>query len=342
MTTVNRQLKVKIWPQGLPGPEHFELVDGPMPALGDAQVMIRNLWLSIDPYYRHCLGPRFLGTPFRRPGDVMMGVTLGEVVESRDPRIPVGRRVTTLLGDMQDYAAVDGRDVRLVPDDLFGPGKLPLSTALGVAGIPGLTSYAALVAYGKPRPGETFVVSSAGGCVGATAGQLARMMGLRAVGIAGSPEKLKWTVEKAGFDACVSYKSSDFAAELAAACPRGIDINMEHVGGAVLATVLTLMAQHGRVIMSGLIDQYNKEVSPPGPNWGVINIRLLTVTGLRVFEHLDLMPEYQRLIAPRILDGSFAYCEDVLEGLDQAPLSLANVLTGANFGKSLIHIADHA
>jgi NADPH-dependent curcumin reductase CurA len=342
MTTQNRQLIVKTWPNGLPRREDFELVDGPMPVLGDAQIMIRNLWLSIDPYYRHSLGPRFLGTPFRRPGDVMMGVTLGEVVESKDPTIPVGRHITTLFGDMQDYAVVSGRDARLLPDDVFGPGKLPLSTALGVAGIPGLTAYAGLIDHGKPRPGETFVVSSASGCVGATAGQLARIMGLRAVGIAGAPEKLAWTVDKAGFDACVSYKSPDFAAELAAACPRGIDINMEHVGGAVLAATLPLMTVHGRVVMSGLIDQYNKDVAPPGPNWGVILVRRLHVSGLRVFEYLDLMPEYERLIAPRILDGSFAYVEDIKEGLEEAPLSLARVLTGGNFGKSLIHIADHA
>jgi NADPH-dependent curcumin reductase CurA len=342
MASVNRQLIVKTWPQGLPGPENFELVDGEMPRIGDAQILIRNLWLSIDPYYRHSLGPRFLGTPFRHPGGVMMGVTLGEVVESRDPAIPVGRHVTTLFGEMQDYAVVSGRDARLLPDDLFGPGKLPLSTALGVAGIPGLTAYAGLVEQGRPRPGETFLVSSASGCVGATAGQLARIMGLRAVGIAGSAEKLAWVVEKAGFDACVSYKSPDFADELAAACPNGIDINMEHVGGAVLAAALRLMTNHGRVVMSGLIDQYNKDVAPPGPNWGVILVKRLVVSGLRVFEYLHLMPEYERLIAPRILDGSFIYEEDTREGLEEAPMSLARVLTGGNFGKSLIHIADHA
>jgi len=334
----NRQLLVKSWPEGLPKPENFELADGPMPVPGDAQVLIRNLWLSIDPYYRHSLGPRFVGTKFRRPGDVMMAVTLGQVVESRDPLVPVGCHVTTLLGDMQDYAVVSGRDVRILSEEIFGPQGLPLSTALGVAGIPGLTAYSGMMGHAKARPGETFVVSSASGCVGATAGQLARIMGLRAVGIAGAPAKLAWTVEKAGFDACVSYKSPDFAAELAAACPRGIDINMEHVGGAVLDAILPLMALYGRVVISGLIDQYNKDVSPPGPNWGVIASRRLTVSGLRVFDHMDMMPAYERLVAPRILDGSFAYAEDVLVGLEQAPLSLARVLTGGNFGKSLIRI----
>jgi len=233
---------------------------------------------------------------------------------------------------------VDGRDVRLLPPAIFGGGGLPLQTALGVAGMPGLTAYAALVAHAKGRPGETFVVSSAAGCVGATAGQLARLMGLRAVGIAGAAEKCAWVTEKAGFDACVSYKSADFAAELAAACPRGIDVDMEHVGGAVLAAVLKLMVYGGRVVLSGLIDQYNQAVAPPGPNWGVIVARSLTVTGLRVFDHVNLMGEFERLIAPRILDGSFAYKEDILEGLEQAPLSLARVLTGANFGKSLIRL----
>ncbi len=336
--TQNRQLKVKQWPDGLPGPEHFEIDAAPIPKPGDAQILIRNLWLSIDPYYRHSLGPRFVGTRFRRPGDVMMAVTLGEVIESRDPAIPVGRHVTTLLGDMQDYAVLDSRDARLLPDDLFGPGKLPLSTALGVAGNPGLTAYAALMAYARPTLGETFVVSSASGCVGATAGQLAKAMGLRAVGIAGSPEKVAWTVEEAGFDACVSYKSNTFASDLAAACPDGIDINMEHVGGEVLATILPLMAQHGRVVISGLIDQYNRPVAPLSPNWGVIVQRQLTVSGLRVFSHLDLMPKFERLVASLIASGELVYKEDVLDGLEQAPLSLARVLTGANFGKSLIRM----
>jgi NADPH2:quinone reductase len=167
-------------------------------------------------------------------------------------------------------------------------------------------------------------------------------MGLRAVGIAGAPAKCAWTVETAGFDACVSYKSPDFAAELAAACPNGIDINMEHVGGAVLATVLPLMAYKGRVVISGLIDQYNADVAPPSPNWGVLVSKCLTVSGLRVFNHLDLMPRFERLIAKLILEEGFIYQEDVRHGLEEAPLSLTRVLTGANFGKSLIHIADEA
>jgi len=338
MTQENRQLLVKHWPDGLPRPQDFEVVSRAMPRLGDAQVLIRNLYLSIDPYYRHALGPRFLGTPFRHPGDVMMAVTLGEVVESRDPLVPIGSHVTTLLGDMQDYAAVSGRDVRVLSPDIFGPGRLPLSTALGVAGIPGLTAYAGMMEYAKARPGETFVVSSAAGCVGATAGQLARIMGLRAVGIAGAAEKCAWAVAAAGFDACVSYKSKQFVEELGASCPRGIDINFEHVGGAVLNAVLPLMAYGGRLVMSGLIDQYNQAVSPPGPNWGIIIARALTVSGLRVFDHFDLMPEYERLIAKLILDGRFAYREDVHDGIEQAPLALARVLTGGNFGKSLIRM----
>jgi NADPH-dependent curcumin reductase CurA len=338
MTQGNRQLLVKTWPQGLPRPENFELVDGPMPVPGDAEILNRNKYLSIDPYYRHSLGPRFLGTRFRHPGDVMMAVTLGEVVESRDPTIPAGSHVTTLLGDMQDYAVIPGRAARLLSPEYFGPGALPLSTALGVAGIPGLTAYSGIIAQARARPGETFVVSSASGCVGATAGQLARLMGLRAVGIAGAAEKCAWVTESAHFDACVSYKSNDFADALAAACPRKIDINFEHVGGAVLATILPLMVYGGRLVMSGLIDQYNSDIAPPGPNWGVIIAKALTVSGLRVFDFFHLMPEYERLIASQILEHGFAYKEDITEGLAEAPAALARVLTGANFGKTLIKL----
>jgi len=239
---------------------------------------------------------------------------------------------------MQDYAAISGRDARLLPPRIFGPGGLPLATALGVAGNPGLTAYAGLMLYAQARPGETFVVSSAAGCVGATAGQLARLMGLRAVGIAGAAEKCRWVVEQAGFDACISYKSPGFAEELAEICPDGIDINFENVGGAVLAAILPLMSYHGRIVMSGLIDQYNEAVSPPGPNWGIIIARALRVSGLRVFDHLDLMPAFERLIMPRIRDGSFAYAQDLRDGLEAAPASFIRVLTGANFGKSIIRV----
>ncbi len=310
-----------------------------MPVPGDAEVLIRNKYLSIDPYYRHSLGPRFLGTRFRHPGDVMMAVTLGEVVDSKDPLIPVGSHVTTMLGDMQDYAAVPGRSVRLLSPEVFGDGALPLSTALGVAGNPGLTAYAGLMMQARARPGETFVVSSASGCVGATAGQLAGAMGLRAVGIAGAAEKCAWVVDTAGFDACVSYKASNFPDALAAACPRNIDINFEHVGGAVLAAILPLMVYGGRLVMSGLIDQYNDAIAPPGPNWGVIIAKALTVSGLRVFDFFNLMPEYERLIRDQILDHGFVYKEDISEGLDAAPAALARVLTGGNFGKTLIKVA---
>jgi NADPH-dependent curcumin reductase CurA len=329
---------VKAWPEGLPGPEHFEMTEAPIPSLIDGQVLVRNQWLSIDPYYRQALGPRFVTVPFCHPGEVMMGVTQGVVVQSRDPQVAVGRQVTVMSGGMQDYVAVSGRDVRLLPEAYFSPGGLPLSTALGVAGVPGLTAYCAVFQFANPTPGETFVVSSASGCVGATAGQMIKLMGLRTVGVAGAAEKLAWTVDKAGFDACVSYRSPSFAQDLAAACPDGIDINLEHVGGAVLETVLSQMALDGRVIMCGMIDQYDKPVAPPGPNWGVILQKRLTVRGLRVFEYLALMPKFERLIAPRILDGSIAYAEDVLDGLEQAPAQLARVLTGKNFGKSLIRI----
>jgi NADPH-dependent curcumin reductase CurA len=336
--TVNRRLMVKSWPDGLPGPEHFEMTEAPLPSLADGQVLVRNQWLSIDPYYRQALGPRFVSVPFCHPGEVMMGVTQGVIVQSRDPKAPVGRQVTVMSGNMQDYVAVSGRDVRLLPEAYFGPGGLPLSTALGVAGVPGLTAYSAVFRFAEPKPGETFVVSSASGCVGATAGQLMKLMGLRTVGVAGAPEKLVWTVETARFDACVSYRSPRFAEDLAAACPDGVDINLEHVGGTVLETVLAQMALDGRVIMCGMIDQYDKPVAPPGPNWGVILQKRLTVRGLRVFEYLGLMPAFERFIAPRILDGSIVFSEDILDGLEQAPVQLARVLTGRNFGKSLIRL----
>lgn len=336
----NTQLRVKQWPDGLPASGDFELVEDAMPVAGGGQLLCRNVWLSIDPYYRHALGPRFVGTAFCHPGDVMMGVTVAEVVESHVPGIEPGQYVRSLQGRMQAYAVLNGADVHVLPEAVFGagPGKLPLSTAMGVAGIPGLTAYIAVTAIGQPKIGEVFLVSSASGCVGATAGQVAMARGARAIGIAGAAEKCRYVRDELGFEACPSYKSASFAEDLKAAAPDGIDVNMEHVGGEVLAAILPLMNYRGRVVLSGLIDQYNRDVPPPSPNWGILVAKSISLLPIRVFDWFDRMGEWERIARAMILDGRLRYREDISEGLETAGDRLCDVLTGGNFGKTLVRI----
>ncbi len=344
MSRMNTQLRVRSWPDGLPTSENFELVETPMPQASGGQLLCRNLWLSIDPYYRHALGPRFVGTAFCHPGDVMMGVTVARVIESHDPEIRPGALIRTLKGGMQTHVVVNAREVQVLPDDVFGDtagsARLPLSTAMGVAGIPGLTAFIAVTEIGQVRVGETFLVSSASGCVGATAGQLAITRGAQAIGIAGAAEKCTYTVEELGFAACPSYKSASFADDLKAAVPDGIDVNMEHIGGDVLAAILPLMTYGGRVVLSGLIDQYNKDVPPPSPNWGVLVARSISVLPIRVFDWFARMNAWERTAQRLILDGRLRYREDIAEGLETSGDRLHAVLTGGNFGKTLVRIAE--
>jgi NADPH-dependent curcumin reductase CurA len=214
----------------------------------------------------------------------------------------------------------------------------PVSTGLGVLGMPGLTGYAGTVYLGEPRPGQTFVVSACTGPVGSTAGQVARHMGARVVGIAGSAAKCEFAVKELGFAACVNYKTGDLAAELKKACPDGIDVYFDNVGGDTLVAVIRNLAQGARIVLCGMIEAYSMDKPPPGPWLGPVVGARAIMKGLVVYDHVNRMPEMTKVIGGWIRDGSFRYREDITEGLAGAPEAFCRLMRGENFGKSLVRI----
>jgi hypothetical protein len=304
------------------------------PAAG--QFLSRTLWLSLDPYLRNVMKGHPLYGLQLKPGDPMYGETVSQVVESRHAGFAAGDYVLVKNG-WQEYGLSDGQGVRKID-----PAVAPLSTALGVLGMPGLTGYAGLVYLGEPRPGETVVVSAATGPVGSTAGQVARILGARVVGIAGSNEKCDYAVRELGFDACVSYRGGDLRALLKQACPNGIDVYFDNVGGDVLAAVLGNLALNARIVLCGMIEAYSAESPPPGPFLGPVVAARATMRGLVVYDHLQRQTEMQSKIAGWIRDGRFTYREDVTEGLEHAPEAFCRLMRGENFGKALVRVAPDA
>jgi hypothetical protein len=266
-------------------------------------------------------------------GDVMYGETVAQVIESRHPLFSAGQFVLG-RGGWQQYAVLDGADCRPLE-----PTDLPMSTALGVLGTPGLTGYVGMVYLAAPRPGETVVVSAATGPVGSTVGQTARLMGARAVGIAGSAEKCEFATRVLGFADCVNYKDGDLKAALKRACPGGIDVYFDNVGGDTLAAALANLALHARVVLCGMMGIYNQDAPPPGPHLGPVILARATLQGLVVFDHLQRLPELRRVVGGWIRNGAFHYREDIAESLAQAPAAFCRLMRGENFGKSLVRIA---
>jgi hypothetical protein len=330
---LNRRITFARVPRGLPVPEDFssDAVEVAQPAEG--QFLSRTLWLSLDPYLRNVMkGHPLYGVPLR-PGDPMHGETVAQVVESRHPRFAAGDLVVVKNG-WQEYAISDGEGVRKVDRQ-----AAPVSTALGVLGVPGLTGYAGLVYLAEPKPGETVVVSAATGPVGSTVGQVARLVGSRAVGIAGSDEKCRYAVEELGFEACVNYRAGDLRTSLKQACPGGIDVYFDNVGGDVLAAALGNLAMHARIVLCGMIGAYSMDAPPPGPFLGPVVAARATVRGLVVYDHFDRLPEMQRVIGKWMREGRFRYREDVTEGLENAPRAFCRLMRGENFGKTLVRVA---
>src|SRR5437016_295640 len=332
--SINRQIRLKSRPIGPPTLDHFELAETPMPAAGDGEVHRRTIYLSLDPYMR---GRMSDAPSYAVPvdvGGVMCGHTVSEVVESRHPKFKAGDIVAGYDG-WQQHAVSNGKDLR--PLD---PKAAPVSTALGVLGMPGLTAYVGLLDIGRPKPGETVVVSAASGAVGSLVGQIAKLKGCRAVGVAGSPEKCAWVVKEAGFDACVNYKSEPLRPALQKACPSGIDVYFDNVGGDVLAAALTLINQNARIPLCGLISQYNAEELPPGPNLAPILVHRALIKGFIVSDHMDRLADFLRDMSQWYRAGKLTYREDVVVGLEQAPQAFLGLLRGRNFGKLVVKVGE--
>jgi NADPH-dependent curcumin reductase CurA len=304
-----------------------------MPTPGPGEVLTRTLWLSIDPYMRGRLSDRKSYAAPVQIGEPMGGEGIGEVVASADPGFAPG---DVVLGTRLWQSHVLCKAAGLVKLDRAGP---PLQAYLGVLGMPGTTAYSGMKDIGQVKAGETVVVSAASGAVGSVAGQLARRAGARVVGIAGGPDKCLWVQEALGFDACVDHRNMDTARALAEACPDGIDVYFENVGGAVQAAAFAHLNQHARVIMCGMVAQYNEAELPPGPNLGFVVGKRVRIEGMIVSDKPERFAEWRALASPWVADGSLVYRETVIEGLENAPEALARLLSGENFGKMLVRVA---
>ena len=333
MSEVNRKVLLASRPRGAVTEENFRIVDAPLPRPGDGEVLVRNEWLSLDPYMRGRMSDARSYVPPVQIDEVMVGQTVGEVVESRDSRFKAGDKVLTQLG-WQRYGVA--RAVDLVAIDTR---SVPASYYLGILGMPGMTAWFGLFEIGQPKPGETVVVSAASGAVGSVVGQLARIHGCRAIGIAGGRAKCDYVVRELGFDACVDHRSGKLYDDLAAACPQGIDVDFENVGGAVLDTVLRLMNRHSRIVVCGLVAEYNATEPYGYQRLRSVLVNRIRMQGMIVFDWRDRYGEALQSLRDHVVAGRLKYRESIVEGLDHAPRALIGLLKGENFGKQLVKIA---
>jgi NADPH-dependent curcumin reductase len=333
---LRRSVILKRRPRGEPAPDDFAIVEDAIPKPGPNEVVTRTIWLSIDPYMRGRLRQEQTYAVAVQIGEVMTGETVGEVIASANLAFVPGDIVVGARG-WQTHSVTHGDRLVKIPK-----AAASLSAYLGVLGMPGATAYAGVTEICKPKAGETFVVSAASGAVGSVAGQIARRAGARVIGIAGGPDKCLWVQDSLGFEDCVDHRSLDLRRELQTACPNGIDCYFENVGGAVQEAVFDLLNPFARVAMCGMVSQYNEQTMPPGPNLGFVVGKRILIQGFIVSDRPARMTEWRALAEPWVADGSLAYREDVIDGLENAPEALTGILTGRNFGKLLVRVsADH-
>ncbi len=330
---VNRRILLKSRPAALPTPDNFELSEAPVPEPGDGEVLVRTLFLSLDPYMR---GRMSDARSYAKPvgiGEVITGQTVSRVEASKDPSFAKGDIVTCYAG-WQDYAVFPGKLLRKLD-----PKAAPISTALGVLGMPGRTAYVGLLDIGKPKPGETVVVSAAYGAVGSVVGQIAKIKGCRVVGIAGGAEKCRYVVSELGFYACVDHHRPDLRDALKEACAKGIDVYFENVGGKVQHAVWPLLNDFARVPVCGLIAHYSSSEPPPGPDMRVVLTRRVLVKGFIISDHPEREADVYREMSAWVREGKIKYREDITDGLERAPAAFIGLLQGKNFGKQLVRVA---
>lgn len=333
---INRQWLLANRPEGMVGEHNFRWTEAAVPSPADGEVLVRNLWLSFDPTQRGWMSYQTY-VPAIPLGSVMRAGAVGQVVESRHPGFRAGDMVQGVFG-WEDYSVTDGRG--FFPMRKVAPG-VPPNLALGVLGLTGMTAYFGVLEHGRPRKGETFLVSSAAGAVGSIAGQIAKIYGLRVVGTAGGKEKCDWLLHEAGFDGAIDYRSEDVGARLSVLCPDGIDIFFDNVGGTVLDLALARLRRNGRVVLCGAISRYQEKVPPPGPvNYGSLIVRHGRMEGFLMPDYADRIPEAVGALAGWLRSGQIKSKEDIATGLENAPKTLARLFTGANFGKQLLKIAD--
>jgi NADPH-dependent curcumin reductase len=333
----NKRILLARRPEGMPKPADFGSDEAPVPTPKDGEVLLRILYLSLDPYLRGRMSAAKSYAQSVEIGHVMEGGTVAEVMESRHKDFAKGDIVLSYSG-WQTHAISDGKDLRKLD-----PVAAPVTTALGILGMPGFTAYAGLLTIGKPKAGETVVVAAASGPVGSGVGQIAKIKGARAVGIAGGPAKCDFVTKELGFDACLDHHAPDLAERLKAACPKGIDVYFENVGGHVWDSVFPLLNEFARIPVCGLIAQYNATPPYPGPDRLPIVMRevlsrSLNIRGFIQREFADQRPAFYKEMGQWIREGRVKYREDVIEGLERAPEGLIGLLQGKNFGKLIVKV----
>lgn len=330
--TMNKAWMLASRPSGWVTEDNFKLAESEAPRPKDGEVLVKNHWLSLDPYMRGRMNDVKSYVPPVQIGEVMVGQTAGEVVESKDPAFKPGDKA--LAAGWQLYSCMKGAD--LVKVD---PGRLPLSYYLGILGMPGMTAYFGLKEIGALKPGETLVVSAASGAVGSVVGQLAKIAGCRAVGIAGGKQKCDYVVKELGFDACVDHKAGNLYRDLKEVCPKGVDVVFENVGGEILDTLLRLMNLHSRIIVCGLISEYNATEPYAYKSLRSVLVNRIKMQGMIVYDWRGRFSEGIETIAGHIAQGKLKYRESVVEGIENAPKGFIALLKGGNFGKQLVKLA---
>lgn len=339
MSTMNRQILLAARPVGFPKESDFNLVESPVPTPGEGQILVRSIYLSVDPYMRGRMNDvKSYAAPVPI-GGVMGGGAVAKVVQSNNPAFKEGDIVEGMFG-WQDYAVSDGQGVRKID-----PALAPISTALGVLGMPGLTAYFGLLEIGNPQPGESVVVSGAAGAVGSLVGQIAKIKGCRVVGIAGADDKIAYLTDELGFDGAFNYKTaSDYYEKLKELCPKGIDVYFDNVGGEITDAVFRLINTKARISICGQISQYNLEKPEMGPRLILTSllVRQARAEGFLVFQFVDRYPQGITQMAQWLREGKLKYKEDIEEGIENTPRAFIAMLKGRNTGKQLVKVSEPA
>ncbi len=331
---VNRQILLAARPAGTPKATDFALEEGPIPEAGPGQILIRNIYMSVDPYMRGRMSDRKSYAPSFQVGRPMDGRAIGQVVASQHPGFAAGDYVASMHG-WREYAVSNGEGVSRIDR-----AKAPLSAFLGVLGMPGFTGWYGLKEIGKPKSGETLVVSGAAGAVGSLTAQMGKILGCRVVGTAGTEGKCAYLAEDLGLDAAINYrKAGDLPDALRRACPGGIDIYFENVGGAMLDAVLRLLNPFARIPLCGMISQYNFDPPEPGPRYlfSLIGNRAL-MQGFIVSDHFNRYAEFVAEVGPWVKAGRIKYQETIVEGIENAPRAFIGLFSGDNLGKMLVKL----
>lgn len=332
---VNKQIRLASRPSGWVTEDNFTLTEEALPEPGDGQLLVRNIFMSVDPYMRGRMNDRKSYVPPFQIGEVLQAGAVGQVVSSNNAAYAEGDYVTGMFG-WENYSVTDGAQIRKVD-----AGPAPLSYHLGILGMPGLTAYAGLFNIAEAQPGESVFVSAASGAVGSVVGQLAKIHGCRVAGCAGSDDKVALLQDELGYDAAFNYRDSQSINDsVADVCPDGIDVNFENVGGEIFEAALWNMRDYGRVALCGMISNYNDEQLQPGPRGMFVIIgRRLRIQGFIVTDHMDLTQEYAAKVSGWMAEGKLKYRETIAEGIENAPGAFINMLKGGNIGKQIVQLS---